>query len=113
LERYYRHRREVIILLPNHLSFSSDPNVAQIARLYRPLSATVSEFEDDDDEDDDYGVQLLPTHSTYQHKSKALTDVWDEREELFGIGEWEEGNGEEASASEPQPQPPRIIISHS
>jgi hypothetical protein len=86
--------------------------VSQISRLYRPLSATVSEFEDD--EDGDYDVQLLPTHSTYKNKSKSkarLTDIWDEREELFGIGEDEEIG--QASTSQPQPQPPRIVVSHS
>jgi len=110
LERYYRHRREVIIA--NHLSFPSDSIVAQISRLYRPLSATVSEYEIDEDEDDD--VQLLPTHSTYQNKSKVrLTDIWDEREDLFEIGEAEEEDRHEASTSRPQPQAPRIVISHS
>ena len=84
---------------------------AQISRLYRPLSSTVSEFEEDED---DYGVQLLPSHSIYRTKSKTrLADVWDEREELFGIGDDEEESGHEQSTSQPQPQPPHIVISHS
>jgi hypothetical protein len=59
-------------------------------------------------------MQLLSTHLAYQNKTKVrLTDVWDEREELFGIGEDEEERGQEASTSQPQPQPPRIVISHS
>jgi hypothetical protein len=59
-------------------------------------------------------VQLLPTHSIYQNKSEGrLTDIWDEREELFGIGEDEEESGQEASTSQPKLQPPRIVISQS
>ncbi|KAJ3791141.1 hypothetical protein GGU10DRAFT_382816 [Lentinula aff. detonsa] len=71
MERYYRHRRE-------------------ISRLYRPLDMdTLS----DDEDDDAAGAQLLPTHNSQQrkgpntNKSVRLTDVWDEREELFGVGE--------------------------
>ncbi|KAF7294888.1 hypothetical protein MIND_01026700 [Mycena indigotica] len=70
LERYYRTRRE-------------------IARLYQPLDGgSLSDFEDDEEE----GLQLLPTHRTTQssakgpQKSARLENVWDEREELFGVG---------------------------
>jgi len=70
IDRYYRYRRE-------------------ISRLYRPLD-TATPFSDDEDEP---GTQLLPTHknSTSQghkhgQKSLQLADPWDEREELFGIG---------------------------
>jgi hypothetical protein len=56
---------------------------------------------------------LLPTH----HKNKGkirLTDVWDEREELFGIGdESDEEDGQEESSSLSKVQAPRIVISHS
>ncbi|KAF9529236.1 hypothetical protein CPB83DRAFT_272894 [Crepidotus variabilis] len=97
LERYYRHRKE-------------------ISRLYRPLSATVSEFEEDEeeDEDDERGVQLLPTHANHKGKGASrLTDVWDEREELFGIGEESDDDDEdEASSSQAKPQTPKIVISH-
>lgn len=76
MERYYRKRRE-------------------IARLYQPLdSDSMSDMEDEDDEL--AGTQLLPTHHSAatptskggHHKSASarLTNVWDEREELFGIG---------------------------
>jgi len=52
LERYYRHRRE-------------------IARLYRPLSGSVSDFEEEEDEEDEsMGTQLLPTH--HVHTSLGL-----------------------------------------
>ncbi|KAJ7063364.1 fungal-specific transcription factor domain-containing protein [Mycena amicta] len=67
LERYYRTRRE-------------------IARLYQPLDATsLSDFDEDEE------LQLLPTHrpqapSKGAPKSARIGDVWDEREELFGIG---------------------------
>ncbi|KIK67155.1 hypothetical protein GYMLUDRAFT_92990 [Collybiopsis luxurians FD-317 M1] len=71
LERYYRNRRE-------------------IARLYQPLDMEALS----EDEDDETAGSLLPTHTGHhsQQQSKGsksirLTDVWDEREELFGIGE--------------------------
>ncbi|KAJ3514116.1 hypothetical protein NLJ89_g2556 [Agrocybe chaxingu] len=101
LERYYRHRRE-------------------IARLYRPLSATASEFSEDEDEES--GTQLLPRHSNNLSvpkgsvKKPRLADVWDDREELFGVGEdSDDEGGPEVGASRPVPQvqPPRIVISHS
>ncbi|KAE9411210.1 hypothetical protein BT96DRAFT_869838 [Gymnopus androsaceus JB14] len=71
MERYYRRRRE-------------------ITRLYRPLDMDALS---DDDEDDTAGTQLLPTHHQHQphkqpaNKSIQLANVWDEREELFGVGE--------------------------
>lgn len=65
----------------------------QIARLYRPLNTSLSDLEDYDD--DEAGTQLLPTHfdnavnatKGNSHKSTRLADVWDEREELFDIGD--------------------------
>ncbi|KAG7098832.1 hypothetical protein E1B28_000736 [Marasmius oreades] len=94
LERYYRHRRE-------------------IARLYRPLDTDepISETDEDLDADDELvlsGTQLLPLYrtrgatSTEASPAQAvgsskgnkdqtkLQNVWDEREELFGIGDDEE-----------------------
>ncbi|KAF7363491.1 hypothetical protein MSAN_01005200 [Mycena sanguinolenta] len=87
LERYYRKRRE-------------------IARLYQPLdSGSMSDLEDEDD-----GVQLLPTHHSGaaapkggQKGSTRLTDVWDEREELFGIG----GDSDDEDSATPRPVPAR------
>jgi len=77
LEKYYRHRRE-------------------ISQLYRPLDTDY--FSDGEGEDDleAGGVQLQNT-SQQQPKSTStnkipetgairLGDVWDEREELFGLG---------------------------
>ncbi|KAF5370588.1 hypothetical protein D9758_001822 [Tetrapyrgos nigripes] len=77
LEKYYRHRRE-------------------ISRLYRPLDTDPLS----DDDDDEVGTQLLPrftpaaagpNSSARPPKGKSgptrLADVWDEREELFGIGD--------------------------
>ncbi|KAJ7905567.1 hypothetical protein B0H14DRAFT_2660746 [Mycena olivaceomarginata] len=83
MERYYRKRREVR-LLNQPLIFITHPS--QIARLYQPLDAgSMSDLEDEDD-----GVQLLPTHAAApkggQKGVTRLTDVWDEREELFDIG---------------------------
>lgn len=98
IERYYRHRRE-------------------IARLYRPLSASASDFSDDDD-DELGGTQLLPTHNlntTKLGKNARLADVWDEREELFGVGpdSDDEHEGEVGTSGLPAPQTPRIVITHS
>nr|GAT53219.1 predicted protein [Mycena chlorophos] len=86
LERYYRTRRE-------------------IARLYQPLDAGSSSDLEDEDED----LQLLPTHRNSQtpatkgHKSTRLADVWDEREELFGIGG--DSDDEERDVRAPLPVP--------
>ncbi|KAJ7709841.1 hypothetical protein B0H17DRAFT_1029441 [Mycena rosella] len=91
MERYYRKRRE-------------------IARLYQPLdSGSMSDLEDEDDA----GTQLLPTHYSAAAapkggpKSARITDVWDEREELFGIG----GDSDDEDAATPRgrmagPPPP-------
>ncbi|ETW80517.1 hypothetical protein HETIRDRAFT_385084, partial [Heterobasidion irregulare TC 32-1] len=83
LERYYRQRRE-------------------ISRLYRPLSASLSSIHlpDDTEEENDLesGTQLLPLHlpgrkgrtkgkGRVRSDSLAMADVWDEREELFGVGD--------------------------
>jgi len=63
----------------------------KIARLYRPIdTGTLS----DDDDDEAATTQLLPTHHNHtaiapkatSNKSIRLADVWDEREEIFGIG---------------------------
>ncbi|KZT10712.1 uncharacterized protein LAESUDRAFT_672144, partial [Laetiporus sulphureus 93-53] len=82
LERYYRKRRE-------------------ISRLYRPLNDDTAPTDDEDEEES--ALQLLPSH--YQPSSRStpkngrastskadagpirLGDVWNEGEELFGIGE--------------------------
>ncbi|KAH9985791.1 hypothetical protein BJV74DRAFT_775446, partial [Russula compacta] len=112
LERYYRQRRE-------------------ISRLYRPLSASNSSLNLDSEEEDESGTQLLPLHNkpdtppsalSPHNKNKgkgrvrsgnlALADVWDEREELFGVGnddedeEDEEDSGEEDEAGERAPPAP-------
>ncbi|KAF7304832.1 hypothetical protein MKEN_01197300 [Mycena kentingensis (nom. inval.)] len=63
LERYYRTRRE-------------------IARLYQPIDSGSASDEDDEDE----GFQLLPSHNSTKTSKARLGNVWDAREELFGIG---------------------------
>jgi len=84
LEKYYRHRRE-------------------IARLYRPVNTDELSEDDASDEEDASGTQLLPLHqsrpsapatksSSAASKSRVaeaprLGDVWDEREEIFGIAD--------------------------
>lgn len=92
----------------------------QIARLYRPLSGSISDFEEDDEDDVD-ATQLLPTHNAHPHpkhagKSTRLTDVWDEREEFFAIEDSDDENEHEndrrVGASRQGPEPPRIVISH-
>ncbi|KAJ7685247.1 hypothetical protein DFH06DRAFT_36169 [Mycena polygramma] len=90
MERYYRKRRE-------------------IARLYQPLDAgSMSDLEDDDDT-----LQLLPTHHSAatapkasQQKAARLTDVWDEREELFDIGGDSDDEDATPRAAGPPPQQP-------
>ncbi|KAI0066046.1 hypothetical protein BV25DRAFT_1912849 [Artomyces pyxidatus] len=114
LERYHRHRRE-------------------ISRLYRPLSASLSSLNLDSDasdaDDDGTGessTQLLPMHhkpgtpaSTFpagQGKGKGknrarpisnstLADVWDEREELFEVGDDDSEDGESERRVEEQARP--------
>jgi hypothetical protein len=92
LEKYYRHRRE-------------------IARLYRPVApeSPGSDSEESTDEDEVNATQLLPVHYSRSHgntshrpgtlpqSDRALKNVWDEREELFGIGD-----SEDESDGEPQ-----------
>ncbi|KAF8635191.1 hypothetical protein AX17_003967 [Amanita inopinata Kibby_2008] len=69
IDRYYRYRRE-------------------ISRLYRPLdTGSLTDSEDDGD-----ATQMLPTFDSRMTNGKRgqkpirLADVWDEREELFGVG---------------------------
>ncbi|KAI0746009.1 hypothetical protein C8Q76DRAFT_705724 [Earliella scabrosa] len=106
LERYYRHRRE-------------------IARLYRPLD-TEALPSDDEDEDEADGTQLLPLHhqpSTPRTltkpsrpsrpgppKATRLSDVWDEREELFDIGDESDEEDDPRTAGGPPPPPPTKIV---
>jgi len=105
LERYYRRRRE-------------------ISRLYRPLSASSSSLNLDSDEDEESGMQLLPLYNKPdtppatlfpQNTSKkgkgrarsgslALADVWDEREELFGVGD-DDDEGEDSSEDGEEERP--------
>jgi len=102
LEKYYRRRRE-------------------ISRLYRPLSASNSSLALDYDDENEAGTQLLPLHnkpdtppsalfphnnsnkkgkSRTRSESLALADVWDEREELFGVGDADEDDDEDESDGE-------------
>lgn len=84
--------------------------IMQLSRLYQPLSATTPEYEDDGDEENEF--QLLPTH--HKKGKTRLTDVWDEREELFGVGEdSDEENGREQNSNLSNVHAPRIVISHS
>ncbi|KAF9010575.1 hypothetical protein BDQ17DRAFT_1299080 [Cyathus striatus] len=95
LEKYYRHRRE-------------------ISRLYRPLdTGALSELEDEEDLND---TQLLPTHYHQSGAAKRairLMDVWDEREELFGIGDdsdEEDGIGPSNGTRLPKSTGPKITV---
>ncbi|OAX39123.1 hypothetical protein K503DRAFT_769797 [Rhizopogon vinicolor AM-OR11-026] len=108
IERYYRSRRE-------------------IARLYRPLEADEISDADESDDGGPSETQLLPlytSHPTAPSKSKPtkvnLGDVWDEREELFGVGD---DSDEDEDTHTPRPQyersedtplpPPKIVITTS
>ena len=92
----------------------------QIMRLYRPLSASNSSLNLPSDEEDESGTQLLPLYnkpdtpptalfpqnnpkkgkSRARSGSLALADVWDEREELFGVGDNEEEEDDDSSGDE-------------
>ncbi|TEB30312.1 hypothetical protein FA13DRAFT_1575407, partial [Coprinellus micaceus] len=74
LEKYYRHRRE-------------------IARIYRPMN---TDYSDGDDDEELSSAFLLPTHSpgtrtpkTAKGKTVRFADpnTWEEREEVFNIGD--------------------------
>lgn len=89
-------------------------------RLYRPLSASNSSLNLPSDEEDESGTQLLPLYNKpdtppssqfpqNKHKkgkgrarsgSLALADVWDEREDLFGVGDDEDGEEQEEQEEE-------------
>ncbi|KAI0049946.1 hypothetical protein FA95DRAFT_1514910 [Auriscalpium vulgare] len=99
LERYYRHRRE-------------------ISRLYRPLSGSHSSLALDSDASDtepdsgdlEAGTQLLPVPKPVAPKkgktkarpatSSALANVWDEREEVFDVGEDSDASAGEGEGDE-------------
>lgn len=96
----------------------------KISRLYRPLD-TEDLCEENSDDDTPIGTQLLPLFhsqaSTDTPKIKAyhvnrLGDVWDEREELFGIG-GDDSSSEDghdtprpSSMSQRGPPPPTIVV---
>jgi len=102
--------------------------------LYRPLSGSNSSLALDSEEDDESGTQLLPLHNkpdtppsalfpqTINNKkgkgrarssSLALADVWDEREELFGVGDADEDDDEDRTGEEGEerttPAPPVYV----
>lgn len=95
----------------------------QISRLYRPLDA---DYVSDSEEDD--SAQLLPSHyiptSTNPTRTKPsgtkpnnLSDVWDEREELFGVGDdsdEEDVLGRDGTSGERgRPVTPKITVTES
>ncbi|KAL4073909.1 hypothetical protein V8B97DRAFT_1256857 [Scleroderma yunnanense] len=112
LEKHYRTRRE-------------------ISRLYRPLD-TEDLYEEDSEDDVPIGTQLLPLfrsqpapNSTKASSPKSkmyqvnrLGDVWDEREELFGIGGEDSSSEDGRDTPRPsplphqhsRPPPPAIVI---
>ena len=97
----------------------------QISRLYRPLSGSNSSLNLGSDTEDESGTQLLPLYNKPdtpssamfpQNKTKkgkgrarsgslALGDVWDEREELFGVGEDDDDDSTSEDGREGRPQP--------
>ncbi|PPQ98772.1 hypothetical protein CVT24_003330 [Panaeolus cyanescens] len=99
LEKYYRHRRE-------------------ISRLYRPITDDPSDYED---EDELTSTQLLPTHvddvSAFKpgnsKQQYRLTDVWDEHEDVFNIGDDSEDEGQVTPTKKDSLDPPRIVVSQS
>lgn len=70
--------------------------MSQIHRLYRPLNTSGDLLSDEEEEDLEAGTQLLPVSTDSNQrasvpkpatKSSRIEDVWDEREELFDIGD--------------------------
>lgn len=99
--------------------------------MYRPLSGSNSSLALDSEEEDEFGTQLLPLHNKpdtppstlfpqginnkkgkgrARSSSLALADVWDEREELFGVGDADEDDDEDRNGEEVEvrtmPAPP-------
>jgi len=104
LERYYRHRRE-------------------ISRLYRPISNDLDSQSESEDEDDQ-GTTLLPLHNSRSQtvtskintkpRNVRIGNVWDEREEIFGVGDSDdEDAGVRLTPSPREPIGPKIIITPS
>lgn len=104
----------------------------QISRLYTPLNAEVTSSEDEDEDDAAGSAQLLPLH--YEPRAargpskpgrptppKTRTrhaDVWDEREELFDIGEESEEDDDDRGRGPSAPLPnglskPAIVVTAS
>ncbi|KAF9070092.1 hypothetical protein BDP27DRAFT_1420311 [Rhodocollybia butyracea] len=100
-----------------YVAYHAERINSQIARLYRPLDMDVLS----DDEDDTAGTQLLPVHTHSQQqqnkglpgKSIRLADVWDEREELFGVGEDSEDENDDDGSSSAQRDIPKITVTRS
>ena len=116
---------------PRYKDPTSSNGPRQISRLYRPLSGSNSSLNLDSDTDDEIdGTQLLPLHNKPdtapsttkfpQNKTKkgkgrarsgglALGNVWDEREELFGVGDDDDDDDDDSAAEdagEERTQPP-------
>jgi hypothetical protein len=125
LERYYRHRREVSILQIQHPVTLLMNEPLQISRLYRPLE---TDYLSDSAEEE--GVLLLPSHHTPTNSNlgrskpnpKAnklnrdnLSNIWDEREELFGIGGDSDDEDARVGASNERERPltPKTIVTQS
>lgn len=72
-------------------------------------------YSDAEDDDPLAAMQLLPSHRPHAKAPKSadrLSDVWDEREELFGVGDDSDDDEIEAGRSagtKPQPQSPHPI----
>ena len=94
--------------------------MAQIARLYQPLSGSVDDYDLDDEDDEGTATQLLPTHIGGRNdpvvkKHARLSNVWDAREEVFAIDSDSEEDAPrgQSFATGSGPQPPQIIVSSS
>jgi hypothetical protein len=132
LERYYRRRREVRSSLIARVTLIYQTS-RQISRLYRPLSASSSSLNlDFSDEDEESGTQLLPLHNKpdtppsalfpqntnkkgkgrARSGSLALADVWDEREDLFGVGDDDDENEDSSEDGEEERPTPTASPAH-
>jgi hypothetical protein len=98
--------------------------ISQIARLYRPLETDAISDADESDDEGTSGTQLLPLYTSHPpalSKSKPtkvnLGDVWDEREQLFGVGD--DSDDDEGTHTPRQQRdttplpPPKIVVTSS
>ena len=101
----------------------------QISRLYRPIAVSTDSLPYSDSDDEMSGTMLLPMYNDRSgHEASAgkpqkdvrdlLNNVWDEREDVFGIGDSDEDDedfvtGKRSRSPSPLPTTPKIVVTSS